>query len=130
MKESFRKYKENIQGFWQSRTKKQKVLLFGSVLLFIIIVTGASLLATRTTLVPLYSNLTPSETGTIKESLDGRGIKSEIADGGTTIKVPEEVVDTLKVELAAEGIPKSGNIDYSFFSQNAGIGTTENEFKM
>ncbi|WP_066289056.1 flagellar basal-body MS-ring/collar protein FliF [Bacillus sp. FJAT-29937] len=130
MKESFRKYKEKVQEFWQSRTKKQKALLFGSVLLFIIIVAGASFLATRTTLVPLYSNLTPSETGTIKESLDGRGIKSEIADGGTTIKVPEEVVDTLKVELAAEGIPKSGNIDYSFFSQNAGIGTTENEFKM
>ena len=42
------------------------------------------------------------------------GIQSEIADGGTTIKVPEDVVDTLKVELAAEGLPKSGSIDYSF----------------
>ncbi|MBS4189227.1 flagellar M-ring protein FliF [Bacillus sp. FJAT-49705] len=130
MKESFRKYIDNIKEFWISRTKKQKVLLVGSALLFIIIITSVSLLTTRTTLVPLYSNLTPSETGTIKESLDGRGIKSEITDGGATIKVPEEVVDTLKVELAAEGIPKSGNIDYSFFSQNAGIGTTENEFKM
>ncbi|QED47539.1 flagellar basal-body MS-ring/collar protein FliF [Cytobacillus dafuensis] len=130
MKESFQKYIDKIQEFWKSRTKKQKVLLFGSALLFIIVITAVSLLTTRTTLVPLYSNLSPSETGTIKESLDGRGIQSEIADGGTTIKVPEEVVDTLKVELAAEGIPKSGNIDYSFFSQNAGIGTTENEFNM
>ena len=40
------------------------------------------------------------------------------------------MVDTLKVELAAEGLPKSGSIDYSFFSQNAGIGTTENEFNV
>ena len=39
-------------------------------------------------------------------------------------------MDTLKVELAAEGLPKSGSIDYSFFSQNAGIGTTENEFNV
>ena len=85
---------------------------------------------TRTTIVPLYSNLSPSETGSIKENLDARGIQSEIADGGTTIKVPEEIVDTLKVEFAAEGIPNSGSIDYSFFSQNAGLGTTENEFNV
>ena len=65
-------------------------------------------------MVPLYSNLTPAETGSIKETLDEMGVKSEIADDGTSIKVPEEMVDTLLVELAAEGIPESGSIDYSF----------------
>lgn len=130
MKESFRQVTGRVLEYWTSRTKKQKILLFGSAVLLILIIASVSFLTTRTTFVPLYSNLTPSETGSIKESLDGRGIKSEIADGGTTIKVSEDVVDTLKVELAAEGIPKSGQIDYSFFSQNAGIGTTENEFKM
>ena len=44
--------------------------------------------------------------------------------------VPKEQVDTLKVELAAEGIPNSGSIDYSFFSQNAGFGMTDNEFNV
>ena len=34
------------------------------------------------------------------------------------------------VELAAEGIPKSGNIDYSFFGQNASFGMTDNEFNV
>ncbi|KAB2337506.1 flagellar basal body M-ring protein FliF [Cytobacillus depressus] len=130
MKEVFLKYKEKTQEFLQTRTRKQRVLLFGSVLLFIIVVASLSYLSGRTNLVPLYSNLSPSETGTIKESLDGRGIKSEIANGGTTIKVPEEMVDTLLVELAAEGLPKSGNVDYSYFSQNASLGTTENEFNM
>ncbi|KIL44883.1 hypothetical protein KP78_24270 [Jeotgalibacillus soli] len=81
-------------------------------------------------MVPLYSNLTPSETGAIKENLDGRAIPSEIGEGGTAILVPAEQVDTLKVELAAEGIPQSGNIDYSFFSQNAGFGMTDNEFNV
>ena len=40
------------------------------------------------------------------------------------------MVDTLIVELAAEGFPKSGSIDYSFFSQNAGFGMTDNEFNV
>jgi flagellar M-ring protein FliF len=130
MKEKLQKFFNPLKEFWQSRTKKQKGLMAGSLILLILIASAAVLLAGRTTMVPLYSNLSPSETGAIKESLDGRGIASEIADGGSTIMVPEEVVDTLKVELAAEGIPKSGSIDYSFFSQNAGIGMTENEFNV
>ncbi|MFE8699072.1 flagellar basal-body MS-ring/collar protein FliF [Cytobacillus sp. FJAT-54145] len=130
MNETLQKNVNNVKEYWGTRTKKQKMVFFGGFLFFIVLVIITTILATRTTLVPLYSNLTPSETGTIKESLDGRGIVSEIADGGTTIKVPEELVDSLKVELAAEGIPNSGSIDYSFFSQNAGIGMTENEFNV
>ncbi|MDQ0270232.1 flagellar basal-body MS-ring/collar protein FliF [Cytobacillus purgationiresistens] len=130
MKEPLQTYVNKTKEFWGSRTRNQKFSLIGLPILLIIILSVIVATATKTTLVPLYSNLTPSETGTIKENLDARAIKSEIADGGTTIKVPEQSVDTLKVELAAEGIPNSGNIDYSFFSQNAGIGMTENEFNV
>ncbi|WP_075980930.1 flagellar basal-body MS-ring/collar protein FliF [Bacillus massilinigeriensis] len=130
MTSTFQKYFNNIKEYWTSRSKKQKFFFIGSFFFFIVLIAVLSFFVTRTTLVPLYSNLTPSETGSIKENLDGRGIESEITDGGTTIKVPEEQVDTLKVELAAEGIPKSGSIDYSFFSQKAGIGMTENEFNV
>ncbi len=60
--------------------------------------------------------------------LDEKGVPSEVAADGSVIKVPEEKVDGLKVDLAAEGLPKSGSIDYSFFGQNAGFGMTDNEF--
>ena len=56
--------------------------------------------------------------------------QSKIAPGGTSILVPKERVDDLLVSLAAEGFPNSGTIDYSFFSENAGFGTTDNEFNM
>ncbi|WP_442599495.1 flagellar basal-body MS-ring/collar protein FliF [Neobacillus sp. D3-1R] len=130
MNESFQRNFTKIKEYWNNRTKKQKLTYVGSFLFFVLALSLIVYFTSRTTMVPLYSNLSPSETGGIKENLDGRGIASEISDGGTTIKVPEEVVDTLKVELAAQGIPKSGSIDYSFFSQNAGIGTTDNEFKV
>ncbi|RIW36405.1 flagellar basal body M-ring protein FliF [Bacillus salacetis] len=130
MNETLNKYKEQLNTFWSSRTKKQKAVYGGVLLAVILAVAITGFLSTRTDLVPLYSNLAPSETGTIKENLDGRGIVSEITDGGSTIMVPSEMVDTLKVELAAEGIPNSGSIDYSFFSQNAGFGMTDNEFNV
>lgn len=130
MKETAQKYLNTMKVFWQGRTRKQRTSLVASVL-FILAVAGLTAFFTsRSTLVPLYSNLSPAETGTIKESLDTRGVESEIIDNGTTILVPEKAVDSLKVELAAEGIPKSGSIDYSFFSQNAGLGMTDNEFNV
>ncbi|MBP3039460.1 flagellar M-ring protein FliF [Bacillaceae bacterium Marseille-Q3522] len=130
MNQKLRLYISKLKEFWLSQTKKRKIAIIGIASTAILISIITSILLTRTTFEPLYSNLTPSETGSIKESLDNRGIESQIADGGTTIKVPAEVVDSLKVELAAEGLPKSGSIDYSFFSQNAGIGMTENEFNV
>lgn len=130
MKESFLKFINPLKEYWFSRTTKQRSILISAVTLVLLFAGIMTYFMTRTDFVPLYSNLSPSETGSIKENLDGRGIKSEIVDGGQTIKVPKETVDTLKVELAAEGLPKSGSIDYSFFSQNAGMGTTDNEFKV
>ena len=130
MNEVLNNLKNKLSAFWTAKSKKQKIFLLSSAAIAAIIIAAGTYLAGRTTLVPLYSNLTPSETGKIKETLDGRGIKSEIAENGTTILVPEESVDTLKVELAAEGIPDSGSIDYSFFGQNAGLGMTENEFNV
>ncbi|WP_433749723.1 flagellar basal-body MS-ring/collar protein FliF [Falsibacillus pallidus] len=130
MNETLQKYTKQIKTFWTSRSKKQKTLFFASLIMLILIFSIVGYFATRVTMVPLYSNLTPSEAGSIKENLDGKGIKTEVADGGTTIKVPSEDVDNLKIQLASEGIPKSGSIDYSFFSKNAGFGMTDNEFNV
>ncbi|MGW9606565.1 flagellar basal-body MS-ring/collar protein FliF [Heyndrickxia sporothermodurans] len=128
MNEKLINFSVKMKGFWNNLSKKQKIVGISSILLVIFLIAIITFFTTRTTMVPLYSNLTPSEAGSIKESLDSKGIQSEVADGGKTIKVPEENVDSLKIELASEGIPKSGSIDYSFFSQNAGFGMTDNEF--
>ncbi|THE14465.1 flagellar basal body M-ring protein FliF [Bacillus timonensis] len=130
MKEKLLLYKTKISEYWKKQSGLQKTTIIGLPLLLIFVISLTVFFTTKSTLVPLYSNLTPQETGQIKATLDSRGIQSEIADNGSTIKVPEEVVETLMVELAAEGIPDSGNIDYSFFGQNAGFGMTDNEFNM
>ncbi len=130
MNERIREWITRFTSFWKGRTKAQKTMAISAIVLFILVVAVASFFATRTKFVPLYSNLSPQETGQIKATLDQRGIQSEVTDNGTTIKVPEKDVDTLKVELAAEGIPNSGNIDYSFFGKNASFGMTDNEFNV
>ena len=130
MNERIKKITSDITTFWKTRTKVQKGTIVGSALAVIIFAAVLTVIMTRTQFVPLYSEVAPSEIGRIKETLDAQGVPNEIAPGGTSILVPEEQVDSLLVQLAAEGFPQSGMIDYSFFSQNAGFGMTDNEFNI
>lgn len=128
MNERFIKIRSDLNMFWTSRTKKQKTTYVASALGIIALAVILTFMLSRTEYVPLYSDVSSAEIGRIKEQLDIQGVQSQIAPGGTSILVPKDRVDDLLVTLAAEGFPTSGTIDYSFFSENAGFGMTDNEF--
>ncbi|MGX4669227.1 flagellar basal-body MS-ring/collar protein FliF [Cerasibacillus sp. JNUCC 74] len=130
MKEKMINWKNTTAAFWNNRTKAQRLIFIGSVVIIILLIIAIVFFTTRSKYVPLYNNLSVQEVGQIKEELDTRGVPYELEGGGKEIKVPEEQADSLVVDLAAQGIPKSGNIDYSFFSENASWGVTENEFNV
>ncbi|MUK89918.1 flagellar basal body M-ring protein FliF [Ornithinibacillus sp. L9] len=130
MKEKIMKTRESVNAFWSKRSKSQKGIFIGSIVIIIALIAAISLFATNSNYVPLYNNLSLQEVGQIKNELDARGVPYEIQSGGTTVLVPEEQVNSLLVDLAGQGIPNSGNIDYSFFSENSSWGVTDNEFDM
>ncbi|WP_087972911.1 flagellar basal-body MS-ring/collar protein FliF [Oceanobacillus rekensis] len=130
MKENFLKWKETVTTFWTSRSKGQKGIFLGVIITAVVFIAVLSLLSTNTKYVPLYNNLSLQEVGQIKAELDTKAVSYELSDAGTTISVPEEEVETLLVDLASIGLPDSGNIDYSFFSENTSWGITDNEFNI
>ncbi|TSB46407.1 flagellar basal-body MS-ring/collar protein FliF [Alkalicoccobacillus porphyridii] len=130
MNETVANYKKMVQAFWTEKEPKQKRWLIVGLALIILFIAALTYFSTRQHFVPLYSQLSLQETGQIKETLDSKGISSRVSKDGMTIEVPENRVDALKVELAAEGIPQSGSIDYSIFSESSGFGMTDNEFSV
>ncbi|REB09752.1 flagellar basal body M-ring protein FliF [Sporosarcina sp. BI001-red] len=130
MKERLTKIKNDLQEFWSNRTKKQKILYVSIAASIILVAALLTFFLSRTTYVPLYKDLSRSDIGRIKEELDAQAVPNQIAPGGTSILVPEERVDDLLVSIESQGLANSGRIDYSFFSENAGFGTTDNEFNM
>lgn len=130
MKEKLNNALHTAKGFWQKRSKSQKGLLIGGLAAIVILIAVLSLAAGKTNFTPLYNNLSAQEVAQIKSELDNRKIPYEIGDNGKAISVPEEQVDSLLVDLAGEGLPDSGSIDYSFFSKNSSWGITDNEFDM
>ncbi|TQR38304.1 flagellar basal body M-ring protein FliF [Lysinibacillus sphaericus] len=129
MNERLTKIKNDTSQFWTSRSKKQKVVMIGSLVGVVALAIVITIFATKTTYVPLYKDLSTREIGQVKEALDAKGVKYEIEPGGTSISVPEDQVDSLLVSLASEGYPQTGSIDYSF-ANSSGFGMTDNEFNL
>src|SRR5690625_292776 len=109
MKENIMKFIEPIHTFWTKRTKVQKGVFIGSFAIVLILIIGLTFLTSNSKFVPLYTNLSVQEAGQVTGELDVRGVSYELENGGTTIKVPEERVDGLIIDLAGQGIPTSGN---------------------
>ena len=130
MKEKILQYKDLLVQFWTKRSKSQKVIFVSSIGLILVLMASIIFFASNTKFVPLYNNLSLQEADQVKTELEAQGVPYEISSGGSTILVPEKNVETLVVELAGQGIPHSGNIDYSFFSENASWGITDNEFNI
>ncbi|WP_152656398.1 flagellar basal-body MS-ring/collar protein FliF [Oceanobacillus sp. CFH 90083] len=130
MNEKLQKWRESAVTFWQSRSKGQKGTIIGSAALAVMIIAAVIYFSSSTNNVPLYNNLSLQEAGQITTELDARSVPYELENGGTSILVPEGQVDSLLLEFASMGLPSSGSIDYSFFSENASWGITENEFSV
>lgn len=130
MKEKLQRWRESTFTFWKSRSKGQKGTIIGGILVVIMLIGIVVFFTKNTQYVPLYNNLSLQEAGQITNELDAKSVPYELESGGSSIMVPEEQVDSLLLEFASMGLPNSGSIDYSFFSENASWGITENEFSV
>lgn len=90
MKEKFNAYKSRIQNMWQEMSKRNKYLLIGGSLLFILSIGIVIYWSTRPNFVPIYTNLSASEAGEIVSAIEAQGIPVELSPDGKNISVPKK----------------------------------------
>ena len=73
---------------------------------------------------PLYTGLSEAEAGAAAQRLQEIGVAYRLASGGTTILVPESELDSLRLQMAAEGLPRTGRLGFEIFDQSS-FGATE-----
>lgn len=67
----------------------------------------------------LFSNLGEADGGQVISELDKRGVPYQLGEGGHTILVPAERMNTLRLQLAEQGLPKSGNVGFELLDKQA-----------
>lgn len=119
--EVFKKIKDYILGL----SKKMKII-FGAIIGAVIVLAVVLVIILNSSdLVVLYRGLETAECAEIVTKLDEMAVGYEVEDG-TTIYVDEKDEPTVKLQLAAEGYPKS-SLNYDVFSENVDFMTTDYE---
>jgi flagellar M-ring protein FliF len=109
--ETIQQVRQQLNSFWQEMDKNKKIKLGIIGLLIILTVTILILIFTRPKYEVLYENLTLKDTAQVTKKLDEMNVKWKTGENDSSILVPSEVKNKVKIELASYGLPKEG---YSF----------------
>lgn len=65
----------------------------------------------------LFSNLDDRDGGAIVSSLTQQNIAYQFSENGSAILVPKESVHEIRMQLAAQGLPRGGNVGFELIDQ-------------
>lgn len=121
---SFKEFSEQFLGIIRNLTLVQRVVgivaiavVFGGLL-------ALSLMGTVADKGVLFSGLAPEDAGRIVEKLQKDRVEYQLAEGGTAVLVPQAHVYELRLNFAAEGIPRGGGVGFEIFDKTS-LGTTD-----
>ena len=106
---------QKIIAVWQNVSLVQRALLTAIILTFVIVGALLTQWARRPDMRVLYSNLDPEEAAKITEVISGKDVVYKLSNGGTTIYAPKENISQLRLDMAKEGLPQSGQKGYGIF---------------
>jgi flagellar M-ring protein FliF len=114
------------RSFAQFRTFSlvQRVGMVGGAVALVVVVMMFSRWSGTPDMAALYTDLAPADAAAITERLSSKGVGYELADEGTTVKVPRDQLYELRLEMSADGIPSGGSGGWSILDDQ-GITTSE-----
>lgn len=129
MNQQLRNLKEKYIEYWDSVSKKQKLLFVGIFLAILLALVLTIFFLSKPTYVPLFTNeLSQKEIGDIKAELEQEGYTDyKLDSNGTNIQVPKADVDNLLVSLASKGLPKTGTISFFDMTKDLQFGATDRQ---
>lgn len=117
---------QNLISLWTSFDLRRKIVIVGAAIAMFLAVIGLSRIAATPNMALLYAGLDTSAAGEVVRALDQRGALYEVV--GDTIRVEAAQRDSLRMTLAAEGLPTTGAVGYELLDGLSGFGTTSQMF--
>lgn len=112
-----------LDGFTQSSSFRQLLILV-ALAAAISFMVGFFLWGQKGSMVPLYSQLDPSEASSITQALDAAKQTYKLSPDGT-ILVPPDQVPKIRMELAAKGLPSGNAVGLEMLNKDQSLGTSE-----
>src|SRR5438093_8568460 len=121
--EFLRRLWQQLTQIWagMSTARRVSVVLVSAVSLGVIV--GVGYWAAQPEYRLLYSGLATEDAAAVTAKLQSLNVSYRLASGGTTIFVPADQVQQLRLDLAAEGLPTRGTKGFEIFDE-APLGMT------
>ena len=114
-----------IAEYFKNLEKGQKTRFFVFAFLAVAIVVAASVLLNQKSYTVLYSGMEAQDAGEVLSLLKEMDVDAK-PQGTDTILVESNQADSVRMQLAADGYPKSG-LNFDIFSNASGLGMTDME---
>lgn len=116
---------ESLKAFFKRIPLKQKLyLLLGAILTLVAILVVVSIVSSVNYGI-LFSNLSEKDSGLIIAQLKERNIPYKLNSNASIIKIPQDRIPELRIELAAEGLPEGSGVGFEIFDETS---LTSNDF--
>jgi flagellar M-ring protein FliF len=110
-----------VAGFVRSR-QGQRILMMVGAAAVVALMIGIWMWSQKVEYRVLFSNFSDRDGGAIVASLQQMNVPYKFSDSGNAILVPENVVHDARLKLAAQGLPKGGNVGFELMeNQKLGI---------
>ena len=113
----------SFMGFFQSALGRNLALGAGLALV-LSIMAGVFLWGQKPTYGVLLTNFSDKDGGAIIASLQTMNVPYQFSEGGNAILVPAEMVYDARLKLAAQGLPRGGNVGFELM-ENQKMGTSQ-----
>lgn len=117
---------QNLVALWNALDMRKRWAVGGATAAAFFAVILLSRMAASPQMALLYSGLDPAAAGAVVAALEARGVSHEVR--GDAINVPEDQRDSLRMALAAEGLPAASGKGYELLETLSGFGTTAQMF--
>ena len=104
-----------LNQFYQGLTLNQRLLLAGGGILVGAVLWVFVVLLGQPKFVTLYSGLRSEEAQNLASRLAAKNIPHQISSDGGTLRVPDDKLDTSRLETAAAGLPRSARLGFELF---------------
>jgi flagellar M-ring protein FliF len=108
---------EQIRAFLRGLTINQKFWLAGSAALVGLVIWLFVRLFAAADFKNLYTGLDPTDTQKIVQRLSLENIAYHLSTDGTSIDVPADQIDRVRVEMASQNLPHTGRMGFELFDK-------------
>jgi flagellar M-ring protein FliF len=114
---SFNQIQKQATDFVTGLTVTQRAMLIGATVLTVAVLALFAHLISTPDYKPLVTGMETSDAQALGAQLAAKNIQYQISADGKTVSVPSDKVDSSRMELATDGMPRSGRLGFELFDK-------------